>query len=315
MTDSLFGSACSDGLERVPGGAEYRFAQFLAARLPEIEGSLQISGLGEDRSSQRMQEAVEYTLKQGGKRLRGILVLMMAERFGVSAKSVIPLVRGVEFLHTASLMMDDWPAQDNASLRRNAPTHHLVFGEGLSQLAFTALLMESFSGLEPLTNDFSSDRVLAVVAYWARSIGKDGMSLGQLQDLTSSEDFSDEELEQMIWRKTGLAFEASLLPIGILSGLSEEEIQNISALAFHLGLFYQLQDDLMDLEASPESIGKDVGADAINGRETLARRLGRDKARQAIQQHFDTALKLSKEIPGDNILMEGFLRTLMRRQH
>jgi geranylgeranyl diphosphate synthase, type II len=237
----------------------------------------------DDSAALQLSMAMDHASLNGGKRLRALLLLAAAEDLGLDREHIWPLAVAIERLHAASLIIDDLPAQDNADQRRGRASLHKRFDEATAQLAAISLLMEGLDIAE-LSKSFPPERVLALMSFWAKSIGQQGMSLGQFMDLHPELlKENPESYRKAYYLKTGIGFEASLAPAFILSGASEATLQLVRVFSEHLGFVFQLQDDLLDLTSNTEQTGKDAQADAKNGRPNLAHRLGREKTEELIQ--------------------------------
>jgi geranylgeranyl diphosphate synthase type II len=267
----------------------------------ELQGRLSLSRRPEaDSASLQLSRAMDYASVNGGKRLRALLLLAAGEDKGLSLEGLWPLAMAIERLHSASLIIDDLPAQDNASQRRSQPTLHKRFDESTAQLAAISLLMEGLD-LRDLQSHFSAERLLHLSSFWAKSIGQQGMSLGQFMDLHPAVMNGDPKIfEQAYYFKTGVGFEASLAPAFILSGADLAILDFLKTFSFKLGVVFQLNDDLLDLNASSEQTGKDVQADSKNGRPNLASILGEKNARELIAKYQEELFEMTPKLFGKN---------------
>jgi geranylgeranyl diphosphate synthase type II len=248
-------------------------------------------------------EAMQYSLFAGGKRLRPILTLASAHTVAPSVSQnrhflLHPAACAIEMIHTYSLIHDDLPAMDNDTLRRGRPTAHVVFGEGLAILAGDALLTEAFQILAkfPDTSDPSLiDRKLRVVKCIATAAGVTGMLGGQVVDLAaagqlspqssnqgnqSAPSFGPTDLRAMHEQKTGALIKAAAVAGATMIGGCSREIQAVETYATHLGLAFQIVDDILDVESTAESLGKTVGKDAAAGKPTYPSMFGIEESRR-----------------------------------
>lgn len=248
-------------------------------------------------------EAMRYSLFAGGKRLRPILTLASAHTVAPAVSKnreflLHPAACAIEMIHTYSLIHDDLPAMDNDTLRRGLPTAHVVFGEGLAILAGDALLTEAFQILAkfPATGDPSLiDRKLRVVECIATAAGVTGMLGGQVVDLAAagqlsvqstsqgnkpSRHFGPTELRAMHERKTGALIRAATVAGATMIGGCSREIKAVETYATHLGLAFQIVDDILDVESTEESLGKTVGKDAAAGKPTYPSMFGIEESRR-----------------------------------
>jgi len=251
-----------------------------------------------------MHDAARYPLMGGGKRLRPCLTLAVAESVGrhtgrdaESARALaLPAACAVEMIHTYSLVHDDLPAMDDDRLRRGRPTAHVVYGEGLAVLAGDGLLTEAFSVLAqspspvapPGSPEPTADQRLRAVATLAAAAGIAGMVGGQAIDLKAAGrvlgqpagTFDAPALEDMHARKTGALIRAAAALGAIVTGAGPVLLAYVDAYARELGLAFQIVDDILDVEGSPEALGKTAGKDAAAGKPTYPARYGLEGSRQ-----------------------------------
>jgi geranylgeranyl diphosphate synthase type II len=238
-------------------------------------------------------EAARYSLFAGGKRLRPILCLAATEVVGGSQETALPVACALEMIHTYSLIHDDLPAMDNDDFRRGRPTSHKVFGEAMAILAGDALLTEAFSLIASRggNTEVPSDRLVRVIATIANASGYKGMVGGQVIDLESeSREVDLATVEYMHTRKTGALISASLEAGAILGGGSEHQIGFLTRYGHHLGLAFQITDDLLDVEGDAHTMGKTPGSDAAKNKKTYPALLGIPQTREAAQTHVREAV-------------------------
>ncbi len=220
-------------------------------------------------------DAMEYSLLGGGKRLRPVLCLAAAEAVGGKAEgAVLDFACAVEFVHTYSLIHDDLPAMDDDDLRRGRPTNHMVFGQALAILAGDALLTEAFAvlarGADPMR--------ASLCTLLAKAAGAQGMVGGQADDVREKWPNSLEFLESLHLRKTGALIAVSCAAGGKAAGASDSQIAALDDYGQHLGLAFQICDDLMDLAGDPKKMGKTKGTDARKGKVTFPSLLGNEES-------------------------------------
>jgi len=218
---------------------------------------------------------MEYALTGTGKRVRPVLTLMVAELFGERSSQVLDMACAVEMVHACSLILDDLPSMDDASLRRGRPTTHKVFGESVALLASLALLNRAYALVAESANRLSFRRYSAedMVHHLAAAIGSDGLIGGQALDLLAKpEEMSLDVLEYIHSHKTGALFMAA----GELGAMAAEarrrDLEVIARFAKNLGLAFQIADDLLDVLGDPAETGKDTGKD--EGKVTFVKLLG-----------------------------------------
>lgn len=252
-------------------------------------------------------EVVAYALEAGGKRLRPALTLMLADGMSIEYDTVKPVIQAVEFFHTSSLLFDDLPAQDNATLRRGKPTAHTVFGEANAQLAGIAMMSSGFGILGDLAKDYPAEQVADVVRYFGSVLGPERLCQGQGLDLQMAKEdgHTIEAIEEMYNLKTSTLIEAALIPLMLLTNRPAEEVENVRSYAYHAGIVYQLRDDILDITSTNETLGKDSGNDV--DKTNIARSYGMATAESSMQQHLAAALHHCKQLPFNTELLQGIV--------
>ncbi|ABZ82912.1 geranylgeranyl pyrophosphate synthase [Heliomicrobium modesticaldum Ice1] len=259
----------------------------------KIDAALSRYMPAEDVAPPVIHKAMRYSLFAGGKRLRPVLVLAGCRAVGGDEESVMAAACALEMIHTYSLIHDDLPAMDDDDLRRGMPTNHVVFGEATAILAGDGLLTRAFGVLaeEGLRCGRSPALVLQVIAELADAAGSMGMIGGQVMDMESENKQIDVATMAYIHaHKTGALIRASLRIGALLGGGSVEQVEALSRYGDHLGLAFQITDDLLDIQGDPEKIGKPVGSDVKNNKATYPALLGLEKARQEAERVVQAAL-------------------------
>lgn len=264
-------------------------------------------------------EAARYSLFAGGKRLRPILCLAAADVVGGSPEVVVPAACALEMVHTYSLIHDDLPAMDNDDFRRGRPTNHRVYGEGVAILAGDLLLTEAFGLLaSPLgTDDVAApaDRRLQAVAILARASGAQGMIGGQVIDLESeTRDVDLATVEYMHIRKTGALICASLEMGAVLAGAPPHSIEALGRYGRHLGLAFQITDDLLDVEGDPDVMGKSAGSDAAKNKKTYPALLGVARTKEMAREHVERAVEALERFDHKADPLRAIARYLLDRR-
>ena len=237
--------------------------------------------------------AMRYSVEAGGKRLRPILCMAASEAVGGSEADVMPAACALELIHTYSLIHDDLPAMDDDDLRRGKPTCHKAFNEATAILAGDALLTAAFEVLAARGGDHGVDslKYLQVVYLMARASGYSGMVQGQMMDLSfEGKTISREELERLQRFKTGALIEVSLRAGAILGGGSPQQIAALGAYGRHIGLAFQMTDDILNIEGKPEMLGKAVGSDEALGKATAPSVMGLEEAKARAGELVESAL-------------------------
>jgi geranylgeranyl diphosphate synthase, type II len=276
------------------GGADFAIERYLAERAAMVERELRrLVPIGAGSDS-RLFEAMRYSLLAGGKRLRPILALAACDAVGGSLEAALGFGCAVEMIHTYSLIHDDLPCMDDDDLRRGRPTNHKVYGEAIATLAGDGLLTDAF---KVLARSVTSSMVFAsplieTIAELAEAAGSAGMVGGQVIDLLGEgRDLTLSELEVLHSKKTGALFVASVCGGARLGGGTARQVGALREYARKLGLAFQVADDLLDVEATADQIGKRTQKDQARGKATYpsligierSRDLARDLAAQALQ--------------------------------
>ena len=241
----------------------------------------------------KLVEAMRYSLLGPGKRLRPFLVHECCALAGGRQEDAFAPAAALEMVHAFSLVHDDLPAMDDDDLRRGRPTNHKVYGEALAILAGDALLALAFEVLATRSADASTTN--ALVAELARATGLAGMIGGQVGDLEGEHAPPELDRVRRIGElKTGALFRAACRMGGIAGGANETTISALGDYGTHLGLAFQIADDLLDLTASAEQLGKNTGKDSSHGKQTYPACVGIDASRTAGEQAVAQAFQALK---------------------
>jgi geranylgeranyl diphosphate synthase type II len=273
-----------------PQSSQFDLATYLEQRKTLVEDAL-------DRSlpivaPEKIYEAMRYSLLAGGKRLRPILCLAACELIGGTIDMAMPTACALEMIHTMSLIHDDLPAMDNDDYRRGKLTNHKVYGEDIAILAGDGLLAYAFEYVAERTQNVPASQVLKVVARLGRAVGAAGLVGGQTIDLESEgkTDISLETLNFIHSHKTGALLEACVASGAILGGASEEDLQKLSIYAKNIGLAFQIVDDILDVTASTEELGKTAGKDLQAQKSTFPSLLGLEESKVQAERLINTAI-------------------------
>lgn len=259
-------------------------------------------------------DAANYSLEGDGKRLRPIVTWVMGVNgYGLSESAIIPLLKSLEYMHTASLIFDDLPYQDNASTRRGRPTVHEVYTIGVAELTGLFLTQKAIEEQTSL-DEFHPKSVLRLIQYTSKVTAE--MCKGQAMDLEAKgKPLTLEQLNTMCFYKTGIAFEASLIMPAILANVKEQEIEILKKFARHAGIAFQIKDDLLDVEGDEARIGKPIGKDAENNHSTFVSILGAEGARKEMWQHYCLAMETLQEVPRNVTFLKHILTYFVNREH
>jgi geranylgeranyl diphosphate synthase type II len=257
---------------------------YLAGRAREVEGAL-AAWLPASRS--RLRQAMRYSLLAGGKRIRPILTLATAEAVGAPARRVLPFACALEMIHTYSLVHDDLPAMDDDDLRRGRPTSHRVWGEGLAILVGDALLTEAFAVMAAARTTPAA-RALAAIAEVAAAAGEAGMVGGQALDLAAEGQGAGlGRVRDIHRRKTAALLRAAVRVGALVGGAPAPVVRRLTAYGEHLGLAFQIADDILDAAGGPAADGR---TDREHGKATYPAVLGVAGAARALRRERAAAV-------------------------
>ncbi len=255
--------------------------QALDAMLPVCDGD----------PAKKLTEAMRYSLLGGGKRLRGTLTLAFCEACGGNRAAALPYAAGIEMMQAFSLIHDDLPCMDDDTLRRGKPTNHVVFGEAVAMLAGDALSIRSFRTVAENALCTPEQNALAV-SLLARATAEHGMCGGQTMDLESEHKvLTAGLLKNLVMKKTGELFSASCELGCIAAGADERTRSAARTFALDTGLAFQIADDLLDLHATAEQLGKTPGKDVQAEKNTFPALLGEEEAKKKAEVLCEEAKK------------------------
>lgn len=290
---------------------------YLAAAQARI--NQQLTAILEQRHgpSMRLHAAMKHALLLGGKRVRPFLTLATGKICGADEDDLLQVAAALECIHTFSLVHDDLPAMDDDALRRGQPTCHVEFDEATAILAGDALHTLAFELLSDEHLKLSPSQIVQVTRTLALATGDRGMCGGQALDLVATgHDLTEHDLQQVHNYKTGALIRAAV-NIGVICG--NDDAQNWAAdfdeFAAHLGLAFQVQDDILDVTATTATLGKPQGSDIEANKATYVRLLGLDGAQQRLEQLHHKALHALARIPYNTDTLEAFAEVLLTRKH
>lgn len=253
-------------------------------------------------------KAMDYSLSSGGKRIRPVIAIFAAKSLGAGSESVMPYAAAIELIHTYSLIHDDLPCMDNDDLRRGRPTNHKVFGEATAVLAGDALLNFAFE--TALMADTEPEKKIALLKIIARSAGLYGMIGGQILDMEGEKrKLAADEIRLMQNLKTGALIKAAAA-IGAVTAGERKEFFDVYA--ENLGLAFQLKDDILDVTATTEELGKPVLSDEKNEKSTFVSLYGVDGSKRLLEETTEKAIASLPE--GAELLKELALYLLERKK-
>jgi geranylgeranyl diphosphate synthase type II len=264
---------------------------YLVEKKTPIEAALEASVVSDCPETKNICESMSYSLMAGGKRIRPVLCIAACEMFGGTMETAMPTAVALEMIHTMSLIHDDLPSMDNDDLRRGKPTNHVLYGEDVAILAGDALLSTSFQHVAENTKGVDLARVLDVVVRLGKSVGARGLAGGQVMDL-ECEAKAGVTLDELTWihtHKTAALLQVAVASGAILGGATPEEVQACEKYALDIGLAFQVADDILDVTASTEELGKTAGKDEDTDKTTFPKLLGLEESRVEARRLVDEA--------------------------
>ena len=268
-------------------------------------------------------EAMNYSLLAGGKRLRPILMYTVYELFGGNLKKEVleSFMAAIELIHTYSLVHDDLPAMDNDLYRRGKKTTHAVYGEAMGILAGDALLNRAFE-VAASAFDYCDDaesylRTAKALKLLSMRAGSFGMVGGQAYDVLAEEQelaLSEEDLEFIFKNKTCALIEAAMGIGAILAGAEDEARKDVDRIAYNIGMAFQIQDDILDVEGDEAELGKPIGSDEKNNKTTYVTLKGMEQAKKDVRRYSDEALSYIRTLKGDSEFLYALAESLVGRR-
>jgi len=244
--------------------------------------------------SDKLNKAMYYVVKVGGKRLRPLILSEISSILGIKKENSDRVAAGIEFIHCYSLVHDDLPAMDNDDLRRGRPTNHKVYGDAIAILAGDALLTRAFEMVSLRSPGVDPNRLLNVVGELSLVAGAPGLVGGQVVDLKcEGKEVDLETLEYIHLHKTGALLKACVRTGAMIAGANEELLQALTTYAEGIGLAFQIIDDILDLTSSSEKLGKTAGKDLLADKTTYPKLLGMEESKK---RAFDLVEKAKKAI-------------------
>jgi len=291
----------------------FNLNRYLAKKTAEVNRALERFLPAASTKPATIHKAMRYSLFAGGKRLRPTLCLAAAEACGGNSKNAMPLACAVECIHTYSLVHDDLPAMDNDDFRRGKLTSHKVFGEGIAVLAGDALLTQAFeiaAGCKSWPR-YSHQGIISELAHAAGSLQ---LIAGQVADLEAEgKKISADQLRYIHERKTSALLSCSVRLGGMSANCTSAELKALTEFGFHVGLAFQIIDDILDVTQTSEQLGKTAGKDTAAQKATYPAVIGLEKSRQAAQRMTNRAFAALKIFHGRAAALEALAAYLLRR--
>lgn len=265
--------------------------ELLKEQIDFIDGYLDKYLEKKDNPQSIIYDAMRYSVFAGGKHLRPILMLNVCKMCGGDTDEVMPFACALEMIHTYSLIHDDLPAMDNDDLRRGIPTSHKKFGEATAILAGDALLNKAFEVVSSYSGK-QTERAMKAINILAVSSGTEGMIGGQIVDMLSEgKTITPDELRYLHLNKTGAIIRSACVIGAVMSGAGEEEIKAVDGFAQNLGIAFQIQDDILDVTGTEEELGKPIGSDAEENKNTYVSLMGLERSKELAKKYSDSAKK------------------------
>ncbi|MCI7791259.1 MAG: polyprenyl synthetase family protein [Lachnospiraceae bacterium] len=262
-------------------------------------------------------EAMNYSVTAGGKRLRPMLMQETYKLFGGEGTEIEPFMAAMEMIHTYSLVHDDLPAMDNDEYRRGRKTTHVVYGEAMAILAGDGLLNFAFeTALKVFETDADKTRAARALAVLAKKAGIYGMIGGQTADIEAENLGSKVTQEHLLFiheHKTAALIQASMMIGAILAGASDSQIEVVEEAAYDIGVAFQIQDDILDVTSTLETLGKPVGSDEKNHKTTYVTLKGIETASREQKEMSAHAICLLQSLELENDFLMELIRSLITR--
>lgn len=296
-----------------------QFMEELQQKVEHINDVLEKFLPAEEGQQRIIFEAMNYSVRAGGKRLRPILMEETYHMFGGSSAVIEPFMAAIEMIHTYSLVHDDLPAMDNDEYRRGKKTTHAVYGEAMGILAGDALLNLAYeTAAKAFDMEVADARVARAFTVLAKKAGVYGVVGGQVVDVESekSDDcpITREKLDFIYRLKTGALIESSMMIGAILAGASSDEVSRVEQIAAKLGLAFQIQDDVLDVTSTLEVLGKPVGSDEKNNKATYVTFEGLDKAVSDVERISKEAEEQLDDLGYDDAFLKELFEYLIHRE-
>jgi geranylgeranyl diphosphate synthase type II len=291
--------------------------QYLKEKASAVESALKVF-LPVPPAPSRLHESMAYSLFAGGKRVRPVLAIAVAEACGAPQALVMPSACALEMIHTYSLIHDDLPCMDDDDMRRGRPTNHKVFGETVALLAGDALLTLAFKLIadNAKVQGVPAGAAAEVAGIVAEAAGPEGMVGGQAEDcLAEGRKITLAEVESIHRRKTGALIRASVMTGAVLAGASREIRVGMAEYGEKLGLLFQVADDILNIEGDAKTLGKAVGSDAGRGKATFPAVAGLPAARERAESLLRESRKALAVLDGRGNMLDALAEFVLRRKN
>jgi len=295
--------------------ANVQYKSFLRDRRKRIDALLNryLQKITQD-SPKNLAKAMRYSVLGGGKRIRSLLIYAVGEIYKTDLKVLDAPAVAIEMIHSFSLIHDDLPAMDDDSLRRGKPTCHIAFDEATAILAGDALAIGAFQVLSEAKN-LSAEKKAKMIKVLAEASGPRGMAGGQYIDLhAEGKKLSVDKLEQMYLLKTGVLIGAAIKLGALASDISgQKELKHLEQFALNIGLAFQIQDDVLNIESNATRLGKNVGTDEEHNKFTYPALVGMSAAKAKIKNLWSKAEKSLQQLKLENSILQLLTTSIMQR--
>lgn len=286
---------------------------FIESNIPQIEETM-FALVSKIDAPVDLKDSMLYSLKAGGKRIRPLFVLAVLELYQKNLQDGLIVGSVIEIIHTYSLIHDDLPSMDNDDFRRGKPTNHKVYGEALATLAGDALNTLAFGILARM--EVTAEKRIELVQLLSVAAGAEGMVGGQVLDMEGEQrQLNLTELEQVHVNKTGALLRFSIEAGAVLADASKQDRTTLKEYAHHIGLAFQIQDDILDIEGTTEELGKTAGKDVASDKSTYPALLTLNGAKEKLAEHYQHAINALDQLPIDASLLRDFAAYIVHRKN
>ncbi len=271
----------------------------------------QLLTLMEQTKPSVLKEAMTYALTNGGKRLRPLLFLTVLEAYGIDYVPYLDVACAFEMIHTYSLIHDDLPAMDNDDMRRGKATTHRQFNEAIAILAGDALLTDAFTVIakNQALNDKQKVKVISILSLGS---GSKGMVYGQLKDLESEgKNITLDQLKEIHAHKTACLLQAPLMAAAVIA--SPDDVNTWSKIGYHVGMAFQIQDDVLEVTATDKVLGKSKSDERLD-KSTYVKLMGLNDSKQEVENHFEKTFDLLQGLKIEQLPILTILKRMYHRQ-
>jgi len=291
------------------------FEELLIQKTEEVEKVIRNFLPVEEGLQKTILISSNYSVENGGKRLRPLIMKETFRLFSGTSPVIEPFMAAIEFIHSSSLVHDDLPCMDNDTMRRGKPSTWYKFGEDMGVLSGDALMVYAFeTAAKAFSYHQNTEAVGQAMGVLANKAGIYGMIGGQTVDVEKTgKPLSEEELDFIYRLKTGALIEASMMCGAILAGASKEDIVTVEKIAGNIGYAFQIQDDILDLTASEETLGKPVHSDERNEKTTYVTLHGLEASKEEVKRLTEEAIASFDDLTGENAFLVELLKSLIER--